>query len=72
MAPGIGRKSRAESYTDPRKYLNEIIFPITDGLELLKTAEREAEKAYLSAKNKRSLQQQKLDYAYNGLNQFRK
>ena len=53
MAPGFGRKSKAESYTDPRKYLNEVIFPISDGLELLKKAEREAEKEYLSAKNKK-------------------
>lgn len=69
---GLGRKSVAEKYNNPSVYLNKHVFPILDLLEMLKKEERDAEKALQAATNKKNLQQQKLDWAYHGLERWRK
>ncbi len=69
---GLGRKAASEDYDDPKEYLNKHIFPISDLLDKFKTDLIKAKKLLDVAKYKLSLQQQKLDYAYLGLQKWRK
>ncbi len=69
---GLGRKSASEKYDDPKDYLNDHIFPISDLLDKFKEDLIKAKKLLDAAKYKLSLQQQKLDHAYLGLQKWRK
>ena len=70
--PNLGRHKASEKYTSVPDYLNGHIFPIEDQLELLKEAERKAEKVLAAAKYNRSLKEQKLQNAYKGLRKWKK
>ncbi len=72
MKSGLGRRPISDKYDHPLDYLNKHIFPIKDMLDGFKNAERAAEKAYQAAKNKTRLQQQKLEWAYTGLEKWRR
>ena len=69
---GLGRKSASEKYDSPLDYLNKHIFPIKDILEQCKEAERKALKLFNAAQARTRLTQQKLDWAYGGLEKWRK
>jgi len=69
---GLGRKAVAERFDSPLEYLNKHIFPIKDMLDQFKKEEAEALKKYNAAINKKHLQQQKLDWAYSGLERWRR
>ena len=69
---GNGRKSASEKYDSPLNYLNEHIFPIKDSLQKFKADVTKALKALHMAQNKANLQQQKLDWAYSGLEKWRR
>ncbi|KKN50092.1 hypothetical protein LCGC14_0635900 [marine sediment metagenome] len=69
---GLGRKAASEDYDDPKEYLNKHIFPIVDSLDQFKKDLIKAEKLLSAAKYRLSLQQQKLDYAYLGLEKWRR
>ena len=69
---GLGRKRVAERFDSVKDYLNEHLFPIKDSLEVFKKQERETAKKLEAAQNKVNLQQQKLEYAYIGLEKWRK
>ncbi len=67
----LGRPKRTIKYTSPADYLNKYIFPIKDILISLKEVEHKKENEFLSASNRKKLQEQKLERAYEGLEDFR-
>ena len=72
MKSGLGRKRREDNYSNPMDYLNEVVFPTTDALDEYKKIEREANRKHEAAKAKVKLQTQKLQYAYDGMQKFRR
>ena len=67
MNSRLGRPKAVEKYNDPKAYLNDHVFPIVEAVEQVKKQVAAAEKELRASKAKRSLMQQKLDYAYQGL-----
>ena len=67
-----GPVRRENKYSNPMDYLNEVVFPATDILENLEKLERKKDKEHESAKNTVKLQKQKLQYAYDGMQKFRR
>ena len=67
----LWNKDKLSKITNLKEYLEEI-FKIKDGVISLKEEEREKEKTYLAAKNRRRFQEDKLERAYEGLERFRK
>lgn len=71
LTNGLGRRKNTTKYHSSFEYLNKYVFPIKDLLISLKGEEHEKEKQYNIAKNRKMLQEQKLERAYDGLENFR-
>lgn len=71
MNKSLWNKDRLSKITTLKEYLEEI-FIIKDSLISLKDEEKKKEKIYLSMKNRRKFQEDKLERAYEGLERFRK
>ena len=69
---GLGRPRIVTKFKSAYEYLNKYVFVIKDGFFILKDKERIKEREYQAAKNKRMLQEQKLEKAYEGFEVFRK
>ena len=61
----LGRPKTIDKYTDPRAYLNEVVFPIDDALIA-------AKKELNKAKGIVTVINQKKQRAYDGLSKFRR
>lgn len=72
MKSGLGRPKEADKYNSIPDYLNNYLFKIKDVLFEFREKESETLKEYNKSKARASLQQQKLDRAYEGLEHFRK
>jgi len=68
----LGRPLTTTKYNSVKEYLDRHIFVIKDSLDEFKKQERAKEKEYRAARSRRLLQQQRLERAYEGLEQFRK
>lgn len=66
-----GRPKTISKFGSIKEYLEGYLFPIKDNLIELRELERKKEKEFLSAQGRRKLQEQKLNRAYEGLEQFR-
>ena len=71
MNKSLWNKDRLSKIDNLQEYLEEI-FKMKDGLVLLKEDENKKGNIYLSSKNKRKLQEDKIERAYEGLVRFRK
>ena len=67
-----GPVRRENKYTNPLDYLNEVVFPARDFLDELLELEKKKEKELKSAKGRVTLQKQKLQYAYDGMEKYRR
>ncbi len=68
---GLGRRTAAEKFGNVNDYLNQHVFPIKDELIIFRKDEAQTLKKWKAAQAKRRLQEQKLEWAYNGLEKFR-
>ena len=71
LTNGLGRRKNTTKYHSSFEYLNKYIFPIKDLLIALKEEEYKKEKQYNAARNRKLLREQKLERAYDGLENFR-
>ena len=72
MKSGLGTPTKANKYDNVTDYLNDYLFKTKDVLFELQADELAKRKEYNKAQARVSLQKQKLDTAYSGLEAFRK
>ena len=69
---GLGRPKEVEKYSSIHEYLNKYVLVIKDSLFALKEDELKKRKIHDAAVNKVSIQEDKLEKAYEGFEKFRK
>ena len=69
---GNGRPATIDKYNSIAVYLDKHLFPIKDSLFEMRKTERKKLKEYEAARNTTTLQGQRLERAYEGLEKFRK
>jgi len=72
MKSGLGTPTKANKYDNVTDYLNNYLFKTKDILFKLQEDELVKRKEHNKAQARVSLQKQKLDTAYQGLEKFRK
>ena len=72
MNNGLDRKKLVDKYHNPMDYLNEIIFPQEDILEILRKEVVKKEKQLKAARYTVDLQTQKIEYYRKAMRKFRR